>query len=596
MVKQRHRKKRINALISLFLVLVFILSGCTKAGVTEPEQTQLAEAENVQAAFGRFLDELFVSDLQDNIINLHYTVANPKDYGIEEYSLSLGDYEEESYRQSIAYIKESLGELQSYDYEALTGEQQTIYDILEEYLELQLESDAYYLYDEPLAPTSGVQSQLPILLAEYIFRCDQDVEDYIGTLRGMKDYFESLAGYEKRKAEAGLFMNDTALEELLAQCRTFIEKPEENLLITSFEERMENYDGGENAKKNWIEENKKAVLEVVVPAYEELIQELESMKGQGKNTGGLCNFEKGKAYYEHLVQYYTGTDKTVKEMKKMIENANTEAMKKVVDVVVGDPELLDNFGNEKISLTSPEEMLKDLSKKIQKDFPEGGSDSYQVKYVDECLEEYSSPAFYLTPAIDDTVSNVIYINPYNKAEGLTLYTTLAHEGYPGHLYQETFYKNTNPHPVRSLLYFGGYTEGWGIYAENYGYQCSDLTEGEKTLQQSNFIATLCLYSEIDLGIHYEGWDLEATKKYLAENGIADDAVAKEVYDYVVAEPGNYIKYFVGYLEIMELKETYKELAGKAYTEKDFHTFFLTEGPMSFTILHKRLGILFEEEK
>lgn len=583
--------------LSLLLVLVFVLDGCgknIKEKVQEPEQ--LAEGENVRAAFDDFLDELFISDLQDNIINLHYTIANPKDYGIDEYSLSLGDYEEESYQQSIEDIKESLKSLEAYAYKDLSEEQQVIYDILLEYMQVQLASEEYYLYDEPLSPTSGIQSQLPILFAEYIFRCDKDVEDYIGALMGLKDYFESLMGYEKRKAKAGLFMNDTTLGEVIAQCNSFIATPEENLLISSFNERMEDYEGEENVKNTWKEQNRKVVLENVIPAYEMLIQELESMRGQGKNTGGLCNFEKGKEYYEHLLQYYIGSEKSVDEMKQMIEKAEEKATTKIVEAVMEDPALFQNFGNEKMDAITPEEMLRDLNKKIRADFPAGGSDSYEVKYVDECLEEYASPAFYLTPAIDDTSNNVIYINPFNQAEGLSLYTTLAHEGYPGHLYQETFYKQMNPHPVRSLLYYGGYTEGWGIYAENYGYMCSDLTEGEKQLQQSNFIATLCLYSEIDLGIHYEGWDLEKTANYLAESGITDEEAVKEVYDYVVAEPGNYLKYFVGYLEIVELKEAYKELAGKNFTERDFHTFFLKEGPMSFTLLHKRLGIILGEEK
>lgn len=593
------RKRKVAyRFISLLLVLILVLGGCGKSntGNETKNPEQLAEGENVQVSFSMFLDELFVSDLQDNLINLHYTVANPKDYGIEEYSLSLGDYEEETYKQSIEEIKETLKELKNFSYEDLTEEQQVIYDILKEYLEIQSTSGDYYLYEEPLAPTSGVQSQLPILLAEYIFRCDQDVEDYLGVLGTMKEYFESLIGFEKRKAEAGLFMNDTTLEEIVAQCKSFIETPENNLLISSFNERMEDYEAEESTKTAWKEQNRKVVLETVIPAYETLIQELETMKGQGKNEGGLCHFEKGKDYYEHLLQYYIGSNKSVDEMKKMIEEAEAEASEKIVEVVMEDPALFENFGNEKLSLEKPEEMLSDLSEKIQTDFPDGGSDSYEVKYVDECLEEYASPAFYLTPAVDDTSCNVIYINPFSEAEGLGLYTTLAHEGYPGHLYQETFYKETNPHPIRSIFYFGGYTEGWGIYAENYGYMYSDLTEGEKQLQQSNFIATLCLYSKIDIGIHYEGWDFEKTIENLAASGITDKEVIKEIYDYVVAEPGNYLKYFVGYLEIMELREAYKELAGEAYTDKDFHTFILEEGPMSFTLLNKRLGIKFPEEK
>ena len=587
----------IKRVLSLFLLIILVLTGCNNK--EEPyikEPGQLAEEENARVSFDKFLDELFVSDLQDNLINLHYTVANPEDFGIEEYTCSLGDYSEESFQQSMEDMKETLKALQQFTYEDLEEEQQIIYDMLQEYLELQIGSGDFYLYEEPLSGTSGIQTQLPILLAEYQFRCNQDVEDYLAMLETLDDYFTSLVEYEKRKVEAGLFMNDHSLEVILSLCRTFIEKPEENLLITSFEERMETMEGEEKTIEGWKERNSQVVLQVVLPAYEMLIKELEGMKGKGSQEGGLSNYEKGKAYYEHLIQYYTGSKKTMEEMKTMIEEAETRSSEKILELVLAEPELLEKFGQEELSLTTPEEMLEDLRIKIQKDFPEGGSDSYEVKYVAECLEEYASPAFYLTPALDDTSCNVIYINSHNEAKGLNLYTTLAHEGYPGHLYQETFYQEKVSHPVRSVFYYGGYTEGWGIYAENYSYLYSDLEEEVQLLQQNNFILTLCMYSKIDIGIHYEGWDLEKTVEELAAMGISDRQIVEEVYHYVVAEPGNYLKYFVGYLEIMELKEAYEKLAGEDYTEKDFHTFFLEQGPMSFTLLHKRLGILFEEGK
>lgn len=594
-MRQRRRNFKVY-IICLSLVLSLICGGCIKPEKPLKQPEQLAEKENLQVSFDDFLDELFISDLQDNIVNLHYTVANPGDYGIEEYSLSLGEFGREAFLESLEELEETLKELHGFSYEALSGEQQTTYDILEEYLQMQLDGRDFYLYEEPLSPTSGVQSQLPLLLAEYTFRCDRDVEDYLGLLENIGTYFQGLLEFEKEKAQAGLFMSDTTLENVIAQCRAFIENPKDNLLITSFTERMEDYVPENNIRQEWEARNRTTVLEQVIPAYRSLADTLEGMKGSGQNTGGLFNLEKGKEYYEYLLQYYTGSGKTVEEMRRMLEAAEEKAMNRMIELLTQDPSLIYSLGNVNLQAETPEEMLEELRQRIQEDFPEGGSDSYEVKYVDKSLEEYTSPAFYLTPAIDDTSGNVIYINESGKAEGIELYTTLAHEGYPGHLYQETYYKDTKPHPVRSLLYFGGYTEGWGIYAEHYGYQCADLQEEVKELLKCNFTVSLCLYSEMDLGIHFEGWDLKQTSEYLAENGIADEAAAKGVFDYIVSEPGNYLKYFVGYLEIMELKDEYQSRAGELYTEKDFHTFFLGEGPMSFSMLEKRLGIIFPEEK
>lgn len=85
-----------------------------------------------------------------------------------------------------------------------------------------------------------------------------------------------------------------------------------------------------------------------------------------------------------------------------------------------------------------------------------------MKYVDKSLEEHISPAFYLTTPLDAYQDNVIYLNGNAKYDLTKAFTTIAHEGYPGHLYQNCFYQSQNPLPVRSVVNIGGYTEGWGL--------------------------------------------------------------------------------------------------------------------------------------
>ena len=63
------------------------------------------------------------------------------------------------------------------------------------------------------------------------------------------------------------------------------------------------------------------------------------------------------------------------------------------------------------------------------------------------MEEYLSPAFYMIPAIDNTSENVIYINKGHITDNLSLFTTFAHEGYPGHLYQNVYYASLHPNPI-----------------------------------------------------------------------------------------------------------------------------------------------------
>lgn len=585
-------RKGLQSLLALLLATAMLFTGCSLPQKEEKKDSAtLAAEENVQASFDAFLDELFVEELQDNILNLHYTVAEPEKYGITEYKCSLGDFSEENYLKSEQEAAEELEKLKEFDYDSLTKEQQNTYDLVEELLELNANSTGFYLYDEPLAPTSGVQSQLPVLFAEYIFRCEQDVEDYLEMLSTFGDYFNDLMEYEKKRAEAGLFMSDTSLDTIIEQCNSFCQGGEEHLLLVTFEERLEDFEADAEHKQQWLQTNEKLVKETVIPAYERLAEQLETLRGSGKTDGGLCNLEKGKEYYEFLVRYYTGSDRSIEDMKELISEYEDKDMDEMITLLSNNMSLYNQLEAAEVPQTEPEEILADLQEKIQEDFPEAASDSYQVKKVDKSLETLSSPAFYLTPAIDDIESNVIYINESNGYEGLQLYTTLAHEGYPGHLYQETYYKSGKPHPIRSVLSYGGYTEGWGLYSEAYGYTLADMDEDLAKLNRCNFTATMAMYANMDIGIHYDGWSLTETAAYLKNFGITDGAAIKEVYNYIVAEPSNYLKYFMGYLEIMELREYTKEQLGDDYTDLAFHTFFLEQGPSSFTVLSKR----FEEE-
>lgn len=585
-----------KSLLTLVLAAAFILSGCQsqKQNVQKVEEktpNTLAVEENVQVSFDAFLDELFVEEIQDNLINLHYTVADPARFGITEYKCSLGDFSEESYLEAEKEAKEALEELRQFDYNSLTKQQQNTYDLVEELLVMNSESTGFYLYNEPLSPTSGIQSELPILFAEYIFRNEQDVEDYLEMLGTVGEYFEEMIEFERKRAEAGLFMSDRNLDTIIEQCNSFCHGDEENLLLSTFRERLEELDVDEKPKADWIATNEKRVEEVILPTYEKLAADLETMRGSGKTEGGLCNFEKGKEYFEFLVRYYTGSDRSIEDMKQLIYDYEMQDINELLDLISKDSSLYNQTGEEQIPQTDPEEILADLQMKIQENFPAVASANYQVKKISKALEPLSSPAFYLTPAIDDIENNVIYINGSKGYKGLQLYTTLAHEGYPGHLYQETYYKSLNLHPLRSALYYGGYTEGWGLYSEAYGYTLADMDEASALMERYNFTVSMALHANMDIGIHYEGWDLEQTTAFLKAAGIRDEETIEDIYYYIVAEPSNYLKYFMGYLEIMELKKYTREQMGDDYSDLAFHTFFLDQGPSSFTILKKR----FEEE-
>ncbi len=573
------KNKSLLTYLSIFFLVLSILSGCSLIPSSN---------KTTQEDFDAFTEELFRSELSQNTLNLHYTLAYPKNYGIEDYDVSLGSFE-----MSDIYDYSELEELEKtlkdFSYDDLTDEQQLTYDILNDYIETENTVKDLPLYGELLNPLTGYQSQLPVLLAEYTFRTKEDIENYLTLTASIEEAFHSIIEYEKARSEAGLFMPDYAAEEMIEQCSAFIEDPENNYMIEVFNDKIDAFSGLSDAERNdYKERNCTIITTNVVNAYRSLIDGLTELKGSGVNEGGLCNFKDGKRYYEYLVKNATGSSKSIKNLQKMTERYIDNCINEMVSIATLNPNVLNDITTYSFDLTEPNDILEDLISKISIDFPEPPKVNYTVKYVHESMEESLSPAFYLTPPIDDPSQNVIYIN--NGSVSDDLYTTLAHEGYPGHLYQ-TVYTNSSGLPlIRNLFSFPGYTEGWATYVEYYAFGISGL---EKNLAQTlslNGSASLGLYAYVDMAVNYDGWDRTDVEKFFAGYGIEDKEATDFIYEAMVEDPANYLSYFIGYLEILELKDKAQETLGDKFVLKDFHDFFLTIGPAPFSIIEKEMDI------
>jgi len=541
-------------------------------------------------AFDERMEELFRSEIVLNTINLHYTLAYPEDYGITDYEVSLGTYSLEEFETGYEDMEVLLEEIKAFDRDRLTEEQQLTYDIVSDYLETELKARDYILYSEILGPTTGYQAQLPVLLAEYTFRREQDIEDYLELAAQVDEIAAQIIEFEKEKSEAGLFMSDYAADSIIEQCEDFIENPDDNYMIEVFNDKIEAFDGlSDKEKEAYCERNKEIITTDIVEGYEILIEGLEELKGTGTNELGICYYEDGQEYYEYLVRSQTGSDKSIKSLEKDIEDFLDDYMLDLQKAYFENPDILDELAEYEFEDYEPEEILNNLKEQIEEDFPEAPKVDYTVKYVHSSMEEKMSPAFYLTPPIDDYESNIIYINKMyteGDSEGvMNLYTTLAHEGYPGHLYQNVYSASCDLPLVRNLFSTTGYSEGWATYVEHeYGYIFAGMEEKLAGLYAGNEATSLALSAYLDMKIHYDGWDRDEVYAYLENFGVADKAASDEMFDYIVEEPANYMGYFIGYLEMMELRKTAEKKLKNDFEAKDYHDFILSIGPAPFYII------------
>lgn len=564
-----------KVILSLTLSLCIFLSACNSSSI-----------DNANIAFENFTLNLFCQSVSSNTLNLHYSLKDPSSYGIEDALVTLGSFETDL-TESYASIENCEAVLKTFSRNSLSKENQNTYDILSYYLKLSKEGLSYSLYEEPLSPVTGIHAQLPILLAEYNFHSEKDIQTYLQLLSTLPEYFSSLISFEQKKASAGLFMADHVLDEVLEQCNTFVSMGERNYLLSTFEERLNTLDTLTSKRcSDYISQNQLALENFVLPAYQNLISSLAELRGAGQNSQGLCYYPAGKDYYSFLIKSESGTSRSVKEVISLIQNQLSADISDLQQLLSKYPSIIEETSST-IS-DSPTFILDELKRKISDTFPTPPNVTVETKYVPSDLESYLSPAFYLIPTIDDTSQNTIYINQSHCLDNIQLFTTLAHEGYPGHLYQTTYYANTNPNPLRTVLSFKGYVEGWATYAEMCSYYLSPLDKKTATLLQKNNSFVLGLYAMADIGIHYGGWDLNLTSEFFQSYGIEDNSVVKEIYELIIGDPANYLAYYVGYVEILELKKEMMKKSGASFSQKDFHQMLLDIGPAPFEIVSNLL--------
>lgn len=552
------------------------------------------EALEEQEKFDEYLQESFDESVVSDTLTLHYTLAHPENYGITPPEVTYGDTEisEEAFNESKQDTEDEIAELEEFDYDLLTADQKFTYDILYEYLQTDILSyENPYLY-EPFAYTSGLHSNLPITLAEYTFYDQEDVDDYLELLALTPDYFQACLDFEQIKIEKGLFMNTQSANEVIRQCSDYIANPEENLLIETFNVNIEEVPGLTAEQiEEYKQKNYDSVMEYIIPTYEKTIAFFKQNKNAGQNNLGLAHFDGGTEYYEYLIKNNVGSDKTPEEIIELLDESVEDLMSDFYSVAMNNYDAYTSYYEDMDSQyedVDPKETIEYFEDATSDRFPDIPDIDFTIEPVHESLEDIVSPAFFMTPPLDDYENNSIYTNLNSDGAG-SLWSTLAHEGVPGHMYQFVYFLSNEPEPIRCLLNFNGYQEGWATYVElmSFDYYDGYSNDAYADLERINTELNLLVSARIEIGVNYEGWDLEETQNYLTENGF-NGAAAQDIMDYVIAEPANYQMYVLGWLEFKELKEYAESELGDKFDECEFHKVLLDAGPCQFYLLRDKV--------
>ncbi|RGG79968.1 DUF885 domain-containing protein [Clostridium sp. AF17-2] len=568
---------------------------------TERAQESFSEdALKKQQEFEQYLDDYFKDVVTDDTLTYNYTIKDGADYGLEEPEVTLGDPGMTA--EEIGQDKEEFGgwvkKLDAIDRSCLTEDQKLTYDVLDEYFEVSAGIfDNVYLY-EPFSPMRGLQANIATNFTDYRFDDKGDVERYIELLGQIPDYFAEYLDFEQEKSEKGYFMSDAVCDKVISQCEDFVADKENHFMVTTFNDNIDALDFlTDEEKAEYKEANKQAVVNSLLPAFGNVAEVLSGLKGTGTNDGGICNYDGGKEYYEYLLKNFAGTAKSPEEVIDMLDTELQKLMVSLYQYYLGNQAAYEYFAANYDSIfaetdqMTASEMVDKMMETASEHYPDAGTINYKAEALDKNLETIMDDvlAYYMAPAIDDPDNNLIRVNGLHT-DGM--WTTLAHEGYPGHMLQNAYYMSTDPEPVRTLMNFLGYKEGWAMYAcydSLYYYEYEEPEYGDTiaALYQLNDEMSYLMMGRVDLGINYEGWTLQDTADYLTKNGM-DGSAAQELYTTMVGDPAVYQSYSTGYYEMKELRDYAEEKMGDDFDLKTFNTIILETGPCQFDILKEQV--------
>ena len=587
-MKKNHRHT-LFASICFILLSGTILFGCGQAST----QTSLK-----QKKFDRFLNSCFRDYAAENTVTLHFKLSNPSAYGIKTpVSPTYGDFSSDTLKKNCSRSKELLQKLYTFPTSSLTKKQKLTWQIFQDYLNESIMNEKYILYSSPLG-TNGLQSEIPVTLSEYRLDNEKDIKDYLSLVNQVPELFTQILDFEQERRNAGLISPSFVISDTIDQIDQFLNASEENNpLIQSFEDRLTEVESlSKDQKASYIANNRLLVTDKVLPAYKSLKTSLQAYTNDSKNTSSkerLCEYKNGQDYYKFLLMSNVGTDFSPEDCITILEAQLKNTVKDISSLTAKNKDLYTEYLSATPALSAPKEIMNTLKNDSLIDFPEIKNISCQLKNVPDALSGTSACAFYLVPPIDSTKDNIIYINK-SRVDSNELFSTLAHEGYPGHLYQTNYFLTTNPSPLRTFLHCAGYDEGWGTYAQLYSYNFIEFknvdeqtTKQLRQLYRDNDLLSLSLSSLCDLYVNYKNYDENALANYLQTYGIDKDS-AQNLYRYVIENPTTYLSYSIGYYELDQLKQTMSDSLGKAFKISDFHEAVLNVGSCNFSILRQEI--------
>lgn len=578
--------KRISKLLSILLVL-FILVGCGEDSSSSAENYYLTQLKNYEVReknstlddnkdFDLFLDTIFDELVSDNYLYMHFNVADYKAMGIEKPEVGFGHIVYGVDEEEFNKTEKQLEDLLAFDYDKLSLRQQYDYDLLHYSLLETLCGLEYSKYNLIFSSSSQFCDGIVTNLMEFAIYDEESEEDFLVVLKDVPNYINEAIEYSKQQSNDGLYHSDDMLDEEISYI--------DNLISSNGKSIYEHY-----KEYDIYPEVKELVENEVIPAFVTLKEYLNTLYGKTKSDKlALTKINKGYAEYTYITN--TSNNGDMYAIYTQLIEVYSDWVNNFINAYQNNEHILEDYedflNDDKAINLSAEDMLEYLRNNSSKRYEYLEDANYVVSALDTLGD--STLGYYVSPPIDNLNQNVIRVNAKINNEDydqMSVFEVMAHEGFPGHLYQNIYFQQKNPHKFRATQSFIGYTEGYADLAAMDAIDMLNVDDEYKAVAKLNSITfnSHLLLSIVDLGVNYFGWDVNTIGNKL-EKLFLDKAIAQPLYDMVVAMPGTFVRYGVGYVSHLNLRKKAMDELGDKFDFVAYDRAIIENGPLPFAIL------------
>lgn len=586
-----------NAVIAIFAGLILMIS-CKKSDIALPK----SEA-NIDSIASKYYEGYL------KMYPLEATMQGDSRYN----DLLSNNISSEFISKEIEFYTETQKKLKSIEYDDLSDEQKTVYDVLDYTLKDKIERYAYHPELLPFSQFEGLPLDFPLLGSaegNQPFKTTQDYDNWLKRIDAFVIWMNTAEKNFREGMKQNVVLPKKLVVKMIPQMHSdeiITEDFDKNIFYGPIKKMPKNFSAKDKEKYKILYQE--AISSKIIPAYQKMGDFLEKeYLSKARNTDGINALPNGKNIYEYYAKSWTTTNKTPEEINKIglqqvtMLRAEMEKVKTQLGFKGSLEEFLTSLKTDKKAMPfkTPEEViaafngiLKKIEPKLPTMFTKFPKTPFEIRRTEK-FREASASAEYRQGSADGKRPGIFYTpipdaTKYNVTNGFE--SLFLHEAIPGHHYQISLQQENMEIPkFMRFGWFGAYGEGWAHYCETLGPEFGLYTDPYQKMGYLSDQMLRAVRLVVDTEIHTGKMTREEAIKYYLSNISDSEEGATAAIERYMAVPGQALGYKIGSLKFLELRAKYQKQLGKKFSLAKFHDEVLNQGCLPLSVLDRKMEL------